>query len=348
MRVDTVSGFPPDVDEVAAQAHPSQSFLRRAWFQAALDAFGLSRPRVLLGLRPDGRCAIAMPIARWRPFSLGLQAVPGSYWPMRSFPVGADLGADEMCDFLSAPATRRALGIACRIGPVADDDPALHRLKECAPRSGWVLMSRRLGHAFVLDFDRVQQAGKWPRGSTLQRNRYLEKQLAACGALEWRYVSNDDWSRATFDDLAEIEAKSWVGTRTERTDPKFSGAYRRFWELLALDAGLRGMMWAAILYVGGRPVAFSFDLNCQSTKYIIANSYDPEFAKHSPGRLLYYRNLCLAREQLEIRRVNWGAGDGGYKSATGAEAGPQYLDLLLCRNFPGSDMATKLFERSGS
>ena len=65
-------------------------------------------------------------------------------------------------------------------------------------------------------------------------------------------------------------------------------------------------------------------------KYAIANSYDPALAKHSPGKLLYYRNLVRARER-GIRTVDWGAGDSGYKQTIGAVQGPALRDWLLVR-----------------
>jgi CelD/BcsL family acetyltransferase involved in cellulose biosynthesis len=93
------------------------------------------------------------------------------------------------------------------------------------------------------------------------------------------------------------------------------------------------MMSAALLTVDGVPAAFSFDLNLGTLKYAIANSYDPAFAKHSPGRLLYYRNLVRALQD-GMTKVDWGAGDSGYKSAIGAEPGPVIRDWLLLR--PGA------------
>ena len=54
------------------------------------------------------------------------------------------------------------------------------------------------------------------------------------------------------------------------------------------------MFRAGLLTIDGRAAAFSFDIDSGGLKYAIANSYDPQFAKHSPGKLLYYRNLVEA------------------------------------------------------
>ena len=85
-----------------------------------------------------------------------------------------------------------------------------------------------------------------------------------------------------------------------------------------------------MLRVEGQPAAFSFDLNAGALKYAIANSYDPAYAKHSPGKLLYYRNLVRGMAD-GITRVDWGAGDSGYKRVIGAAQGPAIRDWLLVR-----------------
>ena len=90
------------------------------------------------------------------------------------------------------------------------------------------------------------------------------------------------------------------------------------------------MLWAALLTVDGEPAAFSFDMNLGALKYAIANSYDPAFAKHSPGKLLYYRNLVRALDD-GMTTVDWGAGDSGYKRVIGADKGPAIRDWLLLR-----------------
>ena len=90
------------------------------------------------------------------------------------------------------------------------------------------------------------------------------------------------------------------------------------------------MLRAALLTIDGKPAAFSFDLDAGDLKYAIANSYDPAYAKHSPGKLLYYRNLVEALGR-GIARVDWGAGDSGYKQVIGADKGPAIRDWLLLR-----------------
>ena len=328
VRVEAGPGFPAFIDEVAASADPRQRFLRRAWFAAA----GGEGARTLLATRPDGRTIVALPTVGAGPAWAPLRAVPGSYWPYRSFPIAADASDGELLACLAHRQARRSLGPAWRLGPVYEDDATASRLARIAPRAGWTLLRRPLTTSFLLDIEAVQAEGQWPRGSTLRKNRFHEKHLSAHGALDWRFVSGEDWNRDVFDALSTIERRSWIATETEGKDGKFMAPHnRRFWEAAAADPVLREMMSAAILHVGGEPAAFSFDLDIGPVKHAIANSYDERFAKHSPGKLLYYRNLVRGMEK-GTRLVDWGAGDGGYKRTIGAVRGPEILDLLFVRS----------------
>jgi CelD/BcsL family acetyltransferase involved in cellulose biosynthesis len=66
--------------------------------------------------------------------------------------------------------------------------------------------------------------------------------------------------------------------------------------------------------------------------------------------LLYYRNLVRALDD-GMTRVDWGAGDSGYKRVIGAAAGPAIRDWLFVRpGLPGlaARLARPLWRRSGN
>jgi CelD/BcsL family acetyltransferase involved in cellulose biosynthesis len=343
--VERVDGLAAGIDRVAVQAAPSHRFLRYGWYAAALKAYG-GAARTLTVTR-EGTPVATLPIVGAGPKWLRIASVPGCYWPFRSFPVAQDAGVEAIEALL--PRLAREAN-ALRIGPVYDGDPGLELLKEAARAKGWAVLDRFVAESFLLEIDARRAEGPWPRNSTLKKNRFHEKHLGSHGALDWSFVSGAQWDDAAFDALAAIEDKSWIAAKTDGSDAKFTQAgHGGFWREAARDPAIAEMLWAAVLRVDGVPAAFSFDMNAGSLKYAIANSYDPAFAKHSPGKLLYYRNLVRAIED-GITHVDWGAGDGGYKQVIGATPGPGIRDWLFVR--PGlpalaGKVLSGLWRRSG-
>ncbi len=351
LTVNLCDGLASALDVVAGNAAPTHRFLRYGWFAAALAAYGgassPNRARTLTVLR-EGAPVLALPFVPAGPAALGIAAVPGCYWPFRSFPVAQDAGTEAFevaLDRLGRHAN------ALRLGPVYDDDPALRGLRAAAAARGWVALDRFVAESFLLDMAALRAEGTWPRNSTLRKNRFHEKHLGEHGALDWSFVSGADWTAQAFDDLAAIERNSWIADRTDGADAKFTdGGHGAFWRAAAADPVVAEMMWAALLRIDGAPVAFSFDLNAGALKYAIANSYDPRVGKHSPGKLLYYRNLVRALDD-GIVAVDWGAGDSGYKRVIGAANGPAIRDWLFVRpGLPGlaARLARPMWRRSGN
>ena len=316
-----VDGLDPRIDAVAARAAEGHRFLRHGWFAAAALADG-GTPRTLI-VEQDGVPVLALPFAPVGPRLLGLAAVPGSYWPFRSFPLALEADAAALTAALALLA--RHLRVL-RIGPVLDGDAAAEPLLAAARAAGWACIDRAVATSWRLDLP----ATDWPRATTLRKNRFHEKHLAGHGALDWSFVTGADWPRA-FDALATVERASWIASATDGCDAKFTDTgHGAFWRAAAADPVLADCLSAALLRIDGRAAAFSFDLDVGSHRYAIANSYDPAIAKHSPGRLLHYRNLVDARAR-GIATVDWGAGDSGYKQALGAGPGPVLRDWLLFR-----------------
>jgi CelD/BcsL family acetyltransferase involved in cellulose biosynthesis len=318
-----VEGLPVAIDAVAASGHPSRGFLRHAWFAAAVEAYG--GPARTVVVRQEGEPVLALPFVAVGPERLRLASLVGCYWPFRGFPLASH--ADEAALGAALHLLARTVR-AFRIGPAPDDDPATARLLDAARARGWAALDRFVGQDWVFDLGAATRAGEWPRASTLKKNRFFEKHLAAHGALEWRTLGADDWP-AAFDALAAIEERSWIAARTDGSDAKFTTTgHGAFWRALARDPAARPGLHAALLTVDGRPAAFSFDLLAGDSCYAIANSYDPLYAKQSPGRLLYTRNLVGLAER-GVETVDWGMGDSGYKQVIGAREGAAMRDWLL-------------------
>lgn len=325
LRAEVVEGLTAALDPIAEASVPTHRFLRHQWYAAALRAYGGEASTLLVSAEETP--VLALPMVAVGPAWLRLATVPGSYWPFRSFPVAESAGAEVLEAALVVLAQQVNV---LRIGPVHEDDPAVAPLIEAARGRGWAVVARDVGRTFLLDMAALRAAGEWPRSSSLRRNRHHEKNLAAAGALDWRFLSSADWPEA-FDTLAAIEHASWISTRADGSDAKFTeSGHGVFWRALADDPVLAGMICGALLSIGDVPTAFSFDLDMGELRYVIANSYDPAHAKHSPGKVLQYRNLAATLAN-GTARVDWGAGDSGYKGTFGAEPGAMIRDLLLLR-----------------
>jgi CelD/BcsL family acetyltransferase involved in cellulose biosynthesis len=322
-----VDGLPIHLDAVADRGPATHAFLRHGWFAAAVEAYGGTVRTVVA--RDGGEPVLAIPFQRRGWAALGLASVPGSYWPFRAFPLASDDDAVLAAALQALAREVRAL----RVGPVPDGDRCVTPLLAAARARGWAVVERRVGESWLFGLGQATRAGEWPRASTLKKNRFHEKHLGAHGALDWSFVGGDGWPDG-FDAMAAVEERSWIASRTDGSDAKFTRTgHGAFWRACARDESLRHMMRAAMLRVDGAPAAFSFDLVVGPTCYAVANSYDPAFAKHSPGKLLYTRNLVdLAANGVET--VDWGMGDSGYKQVIGAEAGPVMRDWLLVRPGP--------------
>jgi len=317
-------GFAAAIDAVAA--HERHLFLRRSWYEAA----GGERAATLVATRADGEIVAALPTVAAGPRALGLRAVPGCYWPFRSFPVAADAGDEALAALLTAPAARAALGRAWRLGPVMDNDPTLARLLPVARRCGFSVLARRAATSFALDIAAAEAAEPWPKPSTARNMHKHEKRLARLGALGFRFVTGSDWTGAVLDELVAIERNSWAGSRAG-ADPKFvDPALRRGWAEMIEDPALAAMLSVGILAIDGEPVAFSFGADCGRTRYCIATSYDARFARHSPGYLTGYRTYAAAVAR-GVERLSLGAGDGGEKGSMGAAPEGELIDCLFVR-----------------
>jgi CelD/BcsL family acetyltransferase involved in cellulose biosynthesis len=340
IEIESHAGVPATVDRVAESADPRHLFLRRAWYRACA-AEGAT---TVTATRADGRAIAALPTCPARP---GVRAVPGSYWPFRSFPVAADASDAEILAFLASPITCRALGRAWRLGPVFADDPTWRRIVPLAGRCGWTVLQRPLGTAYSLDIAEERKAGPWPRASTLKNIAKQEKRLARCGAIGWRRVAGNGWTAQAFDDLASIERNSWVGNRSG-ADPKFLDAQRRRgWETAVEDPVIAQALTAGILEVDGEPVCFSFGIDAGGTRYSIATSYDERFARLSVGYLTGYRTYVDAAEG-GVDALNLGIGDSGAKGSMGARPQPEMVDCLIVRGRILPRLLRPVWERSGS
>ena len=320
------------IDAIASAEQPERAFLRAAWFLSGPEP----ATQIALARDASGKAIAAFPLRPKRigPAKLGLKVnqIAGPYWPMRGVPLDAQTKPGVLAAAFGDKAFAKELGPAFRLGPVLDADAALETLQEAAKSAGWSVLSKPVSELFALDLAALTASGTWPSSKGQQKDRWRIRQLEKTGPVRIEHFTGLDWCDATRDAIAAIEANSWVGQLEQGGDTKFHDpALRATWEGIATDPALAAMIRGSLLWVGETPAAFTFGLDCGTTRYCIANNFDQRFSKHSPGRILLYDDFTSAASR-GITWLDWGLGDAGYKAQMGAEPSGSFSDLLFVRN----------------
>ncbi len=330
LTVQILDGFPDRLGELAERNGGARSFLRAAWYRAAAGRNG----RTILAMRADGSPVAAIPIARKHRSIASIQSVPGSYWPFRSILLDLESTDGELSELFTRPEVRSTLGAMWRVGPVYRDDPVVSNLKRAVSDAGWTVLTRPLGCTYILPLAALARQGDWPRKSTLRRLKNYGRQLERQGKVAYRQMNGSDWDEAGFQALAQIEAKSWIGSRTDGKGAKFLREEQRdYWRRVTRDPAIAESLSATILTLDDRPIAFTFDLRVDEMQYSIGSSFDEDYAAARPGKMVTYYQLQQAVAD-GIETVDMGAGDSGYKREMGAVPGTEIIDLLIVRNRP--------------
>ncbi len=319
-------------DALAEAALPDRSFLRKQWFEAGPDpATSFAVARAASG-KP--LAAFALRARNIGPQALGLTVneIAGCYWPMRGVPMDASASPRELAAALSDKALSKTLGPAFRLGPVVRDHASIRQLCEAMRLAGWSVLTKQAGQHFGVDLAARLEAGNWPSTRGQKKRRWHVRNMEKIAPVRTEYFTGTDWTPATREAMARIEANSWLGNLEDGGDTKFRDpAQRSTWEDAARDPALAEMMRGSIMWLGDDPVAFTFGLDCGPARLLIANNFDRNFAKESPGKVLIYDDFLKAAER-GIEWMDLGLGDAGYKSDMGAEEAGVFVDLMFVRS----------------
>lgn len=326
LTVAATAGFPPAIDSLAEQARPGYGFLRAAWYRGAGEQAGTT----LMIQRGEGGAAIAaIPLVPFGPALARARKVAGLYWPFRSISLSPDCTVNELAAALSGEGAR-ALGPVWRLGPARMDDPATLTLVAAAQGAGWRVLSRPAGTSWVIDLDAMRLTGP-PRNSVPRKLRAGWRKLEALGTPHWRSVTGAQWDDSVLDDLARIEAESWIARSTDGSGAKFlTDNQRSHWRALLADPALAKRLSVVILMLDERPIAFNLFLDDGPVRYGIAGSHAEDLKHCYIGKHVNYRVLEQALA-LRLSRFDLGSGDSGYKREMGAEPGYDLADLLFVR-----------------
>lgn len=317
-------GFPEAIDSLANTATSPQSFLRSAWYRAWSGGSG----QTMVVHDADGAVIAAVPTTKASPALPGLRTVPGCYWPFRSVLVADSATEGDLVEAFSQSLAIKALAPVWRMGPVSAEDSTIQRVSRAATLAGWSVLQRPVGKSWFFD---LASGNGLPGKSTLKRLRQYERRLAKIGRVSWRRVSGAEWDQTTLDQLGKVEEESWIGRATDGSGAKFlQPAKRARWRDVLRDSRIAEICQATILSLNDRPIAFSFDMLCETVQYAIACSFLEDMGQFRLGNIVTCNQLQYARER-GIATVDLGAGDLGYKRQMGATEGEDHVDLLFVR-----------------
>jgi CelD/BcsL family acetyltransferase involved in cellulose biosynthesis len=164
------------------------------------------------------------------------------------------------------------------------------------------------------------------------------------GEAEVRHYSNPQGEdlRAMLEACGVIERKSWLATSKSGQPRYMSKESVQFWEhVCQKQLGPQGQLDAWLVYFNKQPIAFRFTLTAGTTRYLIANQYDEEFAQYRAGWILYLRDLENCAER-GIQAIDMGSGDAHYKSRWGGVEGAEGVDFLILPPGPVGVLAARL------
>jgi len=150
-------------------------------------------------------------------------------------------------------------------------------------------------------FDRLSSKHRY----NLRRSERLLAEDAA-GAVRMRRVDRVEQLEEFITRAAEVAARSWQS----RIGAAFADT--PLWRSVLACEAEQGRLRAYLLEAGDRPIAYQIGAVHDGVHFLEVVGYDPDFARHSPGRLLLVKTLDdLEREGVGV--FDFGFGDASYK-----------------------------------
>jgi CelD/BcsL family acetyltransferase involved in cellulose biosynthesis len=283
-------------------------FMRPGWIDAWWRAFGSGRLQILCARRSGGLVGV-LPLGRRG----SAQRSPTNFHTPEFAVVGEDGEAMRaLADSAFAQRPRRLT--------VAFVDPAsaaTAQLRAAGRAAGYRVFQRAL-----LSSPYVHLGTDWPTyEQSLSRNlrgdlRRCRRRLREEGEVTVAFHQGDGLDAAV-DEVFAVEARSWKASQGTAIVSRDN--VKRFYEQVCRWAAARGSLRIAILRLDGRPLAMDVGILEGAVHYAVKGSYDAEYARYSPGKLLLHALLEQAFEE-GVERVELLGAEDPYKRAWAAHS----------------------------
>ncbi|MCG3201793.1 MAG: hypothetical protein NFCOHLIN_01663 [Gammaproteobacteria bacterium] len=346
----------PDIrdawERCLADAPGHQKLFGYEWYSAWVRHLGSSGPwtgdsRVLVAHDRQGEVRGILPLAKRRTFHVPFWCLSGYFQPVRGF-VCHDAVREQVCAALARALLKRQGWFELyRFGPTdtayAERAKLLEELSDgCRRLVRFVNKPTIVAHDIPASTQQYEEMVR--THSSMKRIRSYERRMQREGKSEIRHYCNPQGEelRAMLEACGTIERKSWLAASKSGQPRYMSQESLQFWEqVCARQLGPKGQLDVWLVFFNGQPIAFRFTLTSATTRYLIANQYDEEFAQYRAGWILYLRDLENCAER-GIRAIDMGSGDAHYKSRWGGVESAEGVDFLIFPPGPAGVVAARL------
>jgi CelD/BcsL family acetyltransferase involved in cellulose biosynthesis len=321
---------------LAAGIGDEQRFLNRNWYDAWSEAYlpkrGMRGPvRYLVTRDARGTVLGALPYVVVRMAGLRILSLAGFYYPLRGIPMHA-AHRDEVGRSMAATLASSRGAAALRLGPVAGDDAAARALVEALRAYGWSLEDIDHGAQQIVPLPPTFDEFSGQLGRNLRRNlRKGVNRMRRDGEVElraFRGLRASEWDRVV-EDVARVEAHSWLATDRSGS-PRFEGERnQRFWKRLLKDPEAGRSAGAWLLYFNGEAVAFTFAIDSGPCRYNFAGQHAEAVDRYDTGWIVDRDLFEDAIDGHGMTSVNLGDGWAHYKRRWGAVSGAHLRDYFV-------------------
>lgn len=323
-----------------------------AWYAAWSHHWGRSgnwtgKSEFLVVRDGQGRLDGIVPLAFLKKGPIRLCAFGGNLQPCR--PV---IAAADRC-----PEVGRAIGEflvhecgpPLRIGPLFGSDEASQALVSLFQETGTYLLCVENE-----PLPRVELPSEWEtfRSEILGSKRDADlrrclRRMEELGDVTIEHLGD----RETIDvpsmiqDLADIESRSWLMNDPQGRPRFISTQSQGLWSQLLTESLIPNQQFGCwLMRLNGQAISFVFTIDSGNVRFVIANQFDQEFKRFSPGGLLYREVVQDAILRDDLQWVDFGTGDPHYKQRWGGEAVDREVEYVAFFK-PWQAMAVKLCRR---
>lgn len=317
-------------EKIHTNTEVKNQFLRKKWFDSWAvyndnDNNWQKEINYLHIAAGDGHDAI-IPYAIQKQGPFKFASLVGNFLPHRGIP---NTGAD--CELINLAAQKISeIGNAegFRFGFVEDNDRFIAPLLEELKRRKWKFVTKSYGHNYGRPLPTTEEEySNSIRGNQRRNVARRRRQLEALGKVEIKCFTKESqqgWE-AAFNDVANVEEKSWVA---ERGEPKVMGnENQKFWNGLVKDEWFGQAIKIFILYLDDEPISYTLVIDTAEMRYGFAKAFDKKMAKYGTGALLEIELMSNGIEN-GLKFLNSSIGSEEHKMTSGDDKLAQLIDLV--------------------